>query len=106
MVTALCDRVQGGAGHRRYLRGGDSEKTVVKWRMAMKTIFGLFEQVAQAQTAVDALLADGFTEEEMNAIALEPTVKENVDIDLHRVDVQKSPEHGGVTVQGLAYLFG
>lgn len=72
----------------------------------MKTIFGLFEQVAQAQTAVDALLADGFTEEEMNAIALEPTVKENIDIDLHRVDVQKSPEHGGVTVQGLAYLFG
>lgn len=72
----------------------------------MKTIFALFDSYAGAGEAVDSLLAEDFAEEEMNALALSPTVKENMDVNLHAVDVRKSEEIGGKTVHGLAALFG
>lgn len=72
----------------------------------MKTIFALFGSYDAAHGAVESLLEREFGESEMNAIALAPTVKENMDVDLHAVDVQKSEEVGGKTAQGLAALFG
>lgn len=72
----------------------------------MKTIFALFDSYAGAREAVDALLGNDFNEEEMNALAMESTVKENIDVDLKEVNVQKTDEVGEQTVHGLAQLFG
>lgn len=72
----------------------------------MKTIFALFDGYGGAREAVDALLANGFDEEEMNALAMESTVKENMDVDLKEVNVQKTDKVGEKTVHGLAQLFG
>ena len=72
----------------------------------MQTIFALFDDYPQAHEAVEALLGQGFSEEDMNAIALEPTAKENMGVDLHKVNVQKSDEIDGQKVHGLVRLFG
>lgn len=72
----------------------------------MKTIFALFDGYSGAREAVDALLENDFDEEEMNALAMESTVKENMDVDLQEVNVQKTDEVGEQTVHGLAQLFG
>ncbi len=66
----------------------------------------MFDNYAGAREAVDALLADDFDEEEMNALAMESTVKENIDVNLKEVNVQKTDEVGEQTVHGLAQLFG
>ena len=72
----------------------------------METIFAFFDDYDTAREAVDALLEQGFEETEMNVLALESTAKENMDVDLHEVDVQKSDEVGSMTARGLIQLFG
>lgn len=72
----------------------------------METIFALFDNYDGAREAVDALLDEGFEEAEMNAVAMEATVKESIDVDLKEVNVQKTDEVGQQTVHGLTQLFG
>lgn len=72
----------------------------------MKTIFGLFETFDSAKEGIDALLEEALDEEQMNVVVREDVAKENLDVNLHAVDVRKSDEVGEQTVRGLAHLLG
>jgi hypothetical protein len=72
----------------------------------MKTIFALFQNYADADEAVDALLEEGFDEEQMNVVIREDTAKENLDLNLHQADVMKTDEVGEQTIHGLQQLLG
>ena len=77
----------------------------------MKSIFALFEDFDNAQQAVQALLENGFEEEEMNVIVRaqigKDWLRDNLEhADLHRVDVRKSAEVGHKSARGLVDLLG
>lgn len=72
----------------------------------MKSIFALYDNYADADQAVNALLEEGFDEDQMNVLVREQIAKKNLDVGLHRVDVQKSDEVGRQTVRGLPALLG
>lgn len=72
----------------------------------MKTIFSLFEDYTNAEEAVDALLEEGLDIESLNVIVREEVAKENLDVDLRLVNVQKTDAVGQQTVRGLTQLLG
>ena len=71
-----------------------------------KTIFALFDSYSDAKAALDSLVEHDFSEDEMNVLVREQLAKEQMEVDLHEVDIQKSDEVGEVTIRGLPRLLG
>jgi hypothetical protein len=72
----------------------------------MKTIFSLFKEYGHADKAIDELLNQGFTEDEMNLIVQETTAETHLDVNMEKVKVQVTDEVGRQTVHGLEKLIG
>lgn len=70
----------------------------------MKTVFALFWDLQTARQAVDNLLQDGFSEEQMNAIAQELVAKE-LEITDPKTMVLKTDHLGKKKISGLPSLF-
>lgn len=72
----------------------------------MRTLFTLFDSYEEAKEAIQSLLEANFDEKAMNVIVREEIAKKKMEVNLHAVDVKKSDEVDGVTVEGMAQLLG
>lgn len=70
----------------------------------MKTIFGIFDSYPAAKSAVDTLLGQDFTSDELNALVQEEIAKEQSAVNFEVADVQATDEVGEKTLHGLDYL--
>ena len=71
-----------------------------------KSIFALFDDYGDAETAIAGLIEHDFSEEEMNVLVREQLAKERREVNLHEVDVKKTDDVGEVAVRGLPRLLG
>jgi hypothetical protein len=72
----------------------------------VRTTFGLFEQFADAEQAVEALLDEDFGKDEMNVIVQEEIAKNELDLSLEEANIAVTNEVGEKTAQGLEALLG
>ena len=72
----------------------------------MKTVFGLFTNVDNAQRAVVQLFEQGYPQEQMNAIIQESVAKDYLGINKPEINIEKSARIGSRETRGLETLFG
>lgn len=72
----------------------------------MRILYALFPQIEDAKAAVEELIEEGFSEQQMNAVVQELVAKNNLDIKRHEVTVKKSSQIGNTEVRGLQSLLG
>lgn len=72
----------------------------------MKTVFGLFENYADAAESVDALLEEEFALESLNVIVRENVAKENADVNVREAGVQEAKGDDEQMGRGLAQILG
>lgn len=67
----------------------------------MKTVFGLFSDYTAARSAVEALRAADFDQDEMNVIIQSEVAKDRMEVDMERAKVDVTDEVGEVSIHGL-----
>lgn len=72
----------------------------------MRIIYALFRRIEDAKEAVDRLLEQEFSEDQMNAVVQEDTAKIYLDIRKHQIATEKTSKIGNREVRGLESMLG